>query len=103
MGADFVRQCTKSFGGLASRHHVASVRAMDDDRRPSRLAQLNRLDDGWALTAEFISAVLTWTFLGWLADRWLGTDPWLVALGAVLGFAAGMYLAWLRHIRPADD
>ena len=55
------------------------------------------------MTAEFISAVLTWTFLGWLADRWLDTDPWLVSVGAILGFAAGMYLAWLRHVRPADD
>ena len=76
---------------------------MDGNQSPSRLAQITRMDDGWALTAEFISAVLTWTFLGWLADRWLNTDPWLVATGAVLGFAAGMYLTWLRHIRPADD
>lgn len=76
---------------------------MDGNRRPSRLAQLAEMDDGWSLTAEFISAVLVWTFLGWLADRWLGTDPWLVAFGAVLGFVLGIYLVWLRAIRPADD
>ena len=94
---------TTSPKGLASADAVASVRAMDGNQGPSRLAQIARLDDGWALTAEFISAVLTWTLIGWLADRWLDTDPWLVAVGAVLGFAAGMYLAWLRHVRPADD
>lgn len=89
---------------MARRSGFASVRAMDgNDRRPSRLAQISQMDDGWALTAEFISAVLTWTLLGWLADRWLGTDPWLVVAGAVLGFAAGMYLAWLRHFRTADE
>ena len=76
---------------------------MDGNRRPSRLAQIAEMDDGWSLTAEFISAVLVWTFLGWLADRWLGTDPWLVAFGAVLGFVLGIYLVWLRAIRPADD
>lgn len=76
---------------------------MDGNRRPSRLAQLAQMDDGWSLTAELISAVLVWTFLGWLADRWLGTDPWLVALGAVLGSVLGFYLVWLRAIRPPDD
>lgn len=76
---------------------------MDGNRRPSRLAQIAEMDDGWSLTAEFISAVLVWTLIGWLADRWLGTDPWLVAFGAVLGFVLGIYLVWLRAIRPADD
>lgn len=76
---------------------------MDGNRRPSRLAQIAEMDDGWSLTAEFISAVLVWTLFGWLADRWLGTDPWLVAFGAVLGFVLGIYLVWLRAIRPADD
>lgn len=75
---------------------------MDGNRRPSRHAQLAELDDGWALTAEFISAVLVWTLLGWLADRWLSTTPWLVAAGAVLGFVLGTYLVWLRATADAD-
>lgn len=76
---------------------------MDGNRSPSRLAQITEMDKGWSLTSEFISAVLVWTLFGWLADRWLGTDPWLVAFGAVLGFVLGMYLVWLRAIRPTDD
>ena len=28
---------------------------------------------------------------GWLADRWLGTKPWLLVLGTVLGAIAGFY------------
>lgn len=76
---------------------------MDGNRSPSRLAQITEMDKGWSLTSEFISAVLVWTLFGWLADRWLGTDPWLVAFGAVLGFVLGMYLVWLRAIKPADD
>ena len=29
--------------------------------------------------------------LGWLLDRWLGTKPWLLVVGLILGAAAGFY------------
>ncbi len=76
---------------------------MDEDRRRSRHALLAETDDGWSHTAEFVSAVLVWTLLGWLTDRWLDTDPWFVATGAVLGFGLGIYLLWLRLVRDDDD
>jgi ATP synthase protein I len=38
----------------------------------------------FALVAAFCGA-------GWLLDRWLGTDPWLLIGGIVLGSAAGLY------------
>lgn len=72
---------------------------MDENRRPTRHELFAELDDGWTLTSQFVSAVLAWTGIGWLIDRWLGTDPWLLAFGAMLGFVLGIYLAWLR-IRP---
>lgn len=72
---------------------------MDDNRRPTRHETLAELDDGWTLTAEFVSAVLVWTGIGWFLDSWLGTTPWLLAFGTLLGFVLGIYLAWLR-IRP---
>jgi len=28
---------------------------------------------------------------GWLLDRWLGTKPWLLVTGVILGAAAGFY------------
>jgi hypothetical protein len=37
--------------------------------------------------------------LGFWADRWCGTVPWLSVTGAVLGFAAGM----LHVLRLAQD
>lgn len=64
---------------------------------------LAETDDGWSLTAEFFSAVLVWTGFGWLGDRWLGTDPWLVVSGAVLGFILGIYLVWLHATRADTD
>jgi ATP synthase protein I len=37
------------------------------------------------------SAVASFCALGWLLDRWLGTKPWLLVTGIVLGAAAGFY------------
>ena len=42
-----------------------------------------------ALTLFFSVAALTG--VGWLFDRWLGTKPWLMATGLVLGAVAGFY------------
>ena len=38
----------------------------------------------FALVASFCGA-------GWLLDKWLGTDPWLLIGGIVLGSAAGLF------------
>lgn len=52
--------------------------------------------DGWTLAMELLTATFVWGGIGWLADRWLGTDPVLMAIGFVLGNALGIYLIWLR-------
>jgi F0F1-type ATP synthase assembly protein I len=38
-----------------------------------------------------IISILTFLFIGWLMDRWLGSGPWLVVAGIVLGTAIGFY------------
>jgi F0F1-type ATP synthase assembly protein I len=49
---------------------------------------------GWYRMAgagiEFVVAVGLFAGLGYLADRWLKTSPWLILLGAGLGFAVGL-------------
>jgi ATP synthase protein I len=37
------------------------------------------------------SSVVSFCGAGWLLDRWLGTKPWLLVTGIVLGAAAGFY------------
>nr|WP_282571811.1 AtpZ/AtpI family protein [Roseomonas acroporae] len=39
---------------------------------------------------EVVSALIAGVALGWVLDRWLGTFPWLLLLGFVLGAAAGI-------------
>jgi len=43
------------------------------------------------ISSRFFASVVSGGALGWVLDRWLGTWPWLVALGTVLGFVLGFY------------
>lgn len=54
--------------------------------------EINR-KSGIAYAAGFslFAAVLAGLIVGWLLDRWLGTRPWLLVTGIVLGAAAGFY------------
>ena len=40
---------------------------------------------------EIAVPVVLFTFLGYKADGWLGTEPWLVVVGALLGMAVSFY------------
>ena len=48
---------------------------------------------GLAYAAAFslFAAVVSGLLAGWLLDRWLGTSPWLLVTGLILGAAAGFY------------
>ena len=48
---------------------------------------------GFAYAAGFtlFATVAAFTGLGYLLDRWLGTEPWSLVGGIVLGSAAGLF------------
>jgi ATP synthase protein I len=54
--------------------------------------EVNR-KSGLAYAAAFslFAAVASGLLVGWLLDRWLGTRPWLLVTGIVLGAVAGFY------------
>jgi ATP synthase protein I len=54
--------------------------------------EINR-KSGMAYAAAFslFAAVVSGMILGWLLDRWLGTRPWLLVAGIILGSVAGFY------------
>lgn len=45
------------------------------------------IDASWQLTGS----VLLGTLLGWFGDKKLGTGPWLLVTGALVGIGIGFY------------
>jgi ATP synthase protein I len=45
----------------------------------------------YAAALTLFASVIMLCGIGWLMDRWLGTNPWLLVAGIVLGAAAGFY------------
>jgi ATP synthase protein I len=45
----------------------------------------------YAAALTLFASVVSFCGIGWLLDRWLGTAPWLLAAGLVLGAVAGFY------------
>jgi F0F1-type ATP synthase assembly protein I len=56
-----------------------------------------------AVVSELLGGLLVWMGIGWLVDRWLATSPWFTIIGALVGYAGGMYLVWLRIQRSEPD
>ena len=52
------------------------------------------VDDGWNHGGSFFGSILSGTLLGYFADKWLGTDPWLVISGILLGAYSGFLRVW---------
>ena len=62
---------------------MASDRDEQEANRKSGMA--------YAAALALFASVASFCGLGWLADRWFGTAPWLLAAGLVLGAAIGFY------------
>jgi len=59
------------------------------------------VNDGWLNGGAFFDSLIGGTLLGYGLDRWLGTDPWLVVTGIVLGAYTGFTRVW-RFVRSQD-
>lgn len=65
-------------------------RSTPDDETPA--------GDPWHAFGYLVSGVGVYGFLGWLADRWLGTS-YLVVLGILIGAGLGLYMTFARFNR----
>jgi F0F1-type ATP synthase assembly protein I len=45
----------------------------------------------YAAALVLFTSVVSLCGAGWLLDRWLGTKPWMLVAGIVLGAIAGFY------------
>ncbi len=52
---------------------------------------------------ELVVTTLVGAFLGYLIDRWLGTQPWFMILGVLFGAAAGFRTVYRLANPPKDQ
>ena len=45
----------------------------------------------YAAGLTLFASVAAFCGFGWLLDKWLGTQPWLLIAGIVIGSAVGLY------------
>jgi F0F1-type ATP synthase assembly protein I len=45
----------------------------------------------YAAALNLFASVIALSGVGWVVDRWLGTKPWFLAGGVVLGSIVGLY------------
>jgi ATP synthase protein I len=45
----------------------------------------------YAAALSLFASVVVFCGFGWLLDRWLGTAPWFLGAGVVLGSAVGLF------------
>jgi F0F1-type ATP synthase assembly protein I len=48
-------------------------------------------NDGWSVVGYLIAGFAVWGGVGWLFDRWLGTQ-FLMPVGLIVGMASAIYL-----------
>ncbi|MGH9945376.1 MAG: AtpZ/AtpI family protein [Pyrinomonadaceae bacterium] len=56
----------------------------------------------YAAAFSIFASVAAFFGIGWLLDRWLGTSPWMVVGGIVLGSVLGFY-EFYRLISKIND
>jgi ATP synthase protein I len=66
---------------------------MPDLPKSSKSNQDESRKAGFAYAAglTLFASVAAFTGVGWMLDKWLGTQPWCLIGGIVLGSAAGLY------------
>lgn len=77
----------------------AALRKQEEDRREQKSGGVlpvggsfgRAMSVGFTVLSEFIAAILVGAVIGWQADVWLGTKPWLLVLFLGLGVAAGFW------------
>jgi F0F1-type ATP synthase assembly protein I len=52
----------------------------------------------WNITGYLLAGPIAWGGIGWLIDRWLGTEAFL-PIGLTLGLGLSIYMVWVRYGR----
>jgi len=60
------------------------------------------VNEGWLQGGSFTTSIVSGMLLGFFADKWLGTDPWLVVVGILLGTYSGFLNIW-RYSKKLEE
>jgi ATP synthase protein I len=75
---------------------------MGQDERPPQPAHSASADSGaWDIVAYLLSGMLVWGGAGWLLDRWLGVNYFLL-IGLLLGTGLALYIVYMRYGRTPE-
>ena len=78
--------------------HAYEVGTGRSSKPTNRGAGGEKLGVGMRIAAELVAGVVAGAFIGLMADHWLGTKPWLLIVGFILGCCA----AFLNVYRVAQ-
>lgn len=75
---------------------------MKDEREARETREAGRRSSlAYAAGLTIFFSVAAFLGLGWMLDRWLGTAPWMLVGGILLGSAVGFY-EFIRIMSRAD-
>jgi len=70
----------------------------DGEAGEGKREQARSESDAWNITGYLLGGPIAWGGIGWLLDRWLGTEVFL-PVGLVMGLGLGLYIVWVRYGR----
>ncbi|WP_416899357.1 MAG: AtpZ/AtpI family protein [Minwuia sp.] len=94
-------------GSLSDRLRAARESGPDGRARDRAEKQERSRADGvaWRISAELVAAFLVCGFIGYWVDEWVGTRPWGLVTGLLLGGGVGIrnvYAVAMRVSREAE-
>lgn len=71
-------------------------------RQPQRGEAWSGYSVAWTIIATLLAGMAVWGGIGYLIDRWVGTEDVFLAIGLIVGTSGGIYLVYLRYGREDD-
>ena len=84
------------WGADASRNRSSGSLGSDYSRG------MNQASRGLAVAFGFVGVVLVFFGAGRLLDGWLGTEPWLLVVGSIVGWVLGVVVVYYTSQRSLD-